>query len=169
MVKPAFIAGVVLTLAGVTAGAWPAASVTERSRRLVQTRTYDRRGPTVVVRGSAGRVRDADGQALSVSALLGADGYWVRARSEYLTRERLKGTKVLVVDRAWDTIGDWRTKTLLSRWIHEGGSVLVLAAGEGPEARHHLGAGRVAVVDPAAFATTDFVERLLAAIHWLDD
>jgi hypothetical protein len=47
--------------------------------------------------------------------------------------------------------------------------VLVLAPGEGPEARHHLGAGRVAVVDPTAFVSSDFVEHLLAAIHWLDD
>src|SRR5687768_10861141 len=150
MVKPAFIAGVVLTVAGVTAGSWPAPSVTERSRKLVRERTYDRRGPTVMVHGDAGRVRDAAGQALSVPALLGADGYWVRARSGYLTRERLRDTKVLVVDRAWDTIGDWRTSTLLSRWIDEGGAVLVLARGEGPEARHHLGAGRIFVMDPAA-------------------
>jgi len=171
MVKEAFIAGAVLTLIGVAAGAWPAPG-TESSRRLVKTRTYDRRGPTVVVHGDAGRVRDAAGQALSVTALLGADGYWVRARSGYLTRERLRDTKVLVVDRAWDTIGDWRTATLLSRWIHEGGAVLVLARGEGPgdnDAYRHLGAGRIFVMDPAAFAAKDFAEHLLAALHWLDD
>jgi hypothetical protein len=167
MVKEAFIAGAVLTLVGVAAGAWPAPS-TEPSRSLVRMRTYDRRGPTVMVHNGAVRVRVATGQALSVTMLLGTDGYWVRSGSEYLTRERLEGTTVLVVDRAWDTIGDWRTSTLLSRWIHEGGAVLILARGEGPEARHQLGAGRIAVVDPAAFDTTDFVDRLLEAIHWLD-
>jgi hypothetical protein len=31
-----------------------------------------------------------------------------------------------------------------------------------------MGAGRVAVVDPAAFAATDFVPRLLSALRWLD-
>jgi hypothetical protein len=168
MVKAAFIAGAVLTLAGVVAGAWPAPG-TEPSRRLVRTRTYDRRGPTVMVHGGAGRVRDAAGQALSVTMLLGTDGYWVRPSFGYLTRERLEGTKVLVVDRAWETVGDWRTTTLLSRWIHEGGAVLVLARGAGPGTRHQLGAGRIALVDPTAFGTTDFVERLLGAIHWLDD
>lgn len=164
MVKQALIAGAVLTLIGVAAGAWPAPG-TESSRRLVKTRTYDRRGPRVMVHGGAGRVRDAAGQALSVTMLLGTDGYWVRPSLEYLARERLEGTKVLVVDRPWDTIGDRRTTTLLSRWIHEGGAVLVLARGEG---RHQLGAGRIAVVDPAAFATTDFVEHLLSTMHWLD-
>jgi hypothetical protein len=167
MVKPAFIAGVALTLAGVIAGSWPAES-TDLSRRLVRTRTYDRRGPSVLVHGGAGRVRDATGQALSVTMLLGTDGYWVRARPGPITREGLSNTKVLVVDRAWDRVGDGRTTILISRWIHEGGSVLTLSRGEGPEARHQLGAGRIAVVDPAAFATTEFVERLLAAIHWLD-
>jgi hypothetical protein len=122
-----------------------------------------------MVHGRAGRVRDASGQALSVTLLLGTDGYWVRSGSEYLTRERLEGTKVLVVDRAWETIGDGRTTTLLSRWIHGGGAVLILARGHGPEARHQIGGGRIAVLDPAAFGTTEFVERLLAAAHWLDD
>ena len=167
MVKPAFIAGATLTLAGVIAGSWPAES-TERSRRLVTTRTYDRRGPTVIVHGGAGRVRDASGQALSVTMLLGTDGYWVRSRQGAVTREGLRDAKVLVVDRPWEKVGDRRTTTLLSRWIHEGGAVLMLAGGQGPEARRQIGAGRIAVVDPAAFATTDFVERLLAAIHWLD-
>jgi hypothetical protein len=167
MVKPAFMAGVALTLAGVIAGSWPAES-TERSRRLVPTRTYDRRGPTVMVQSGAGRVRDATGQALSVTMLLGTDGYWVRSRPGPITREGLRDTKVLVVDRAWDTVGDRRTTTLLSRWIQAGGSVLTLARGEGPDVRRQVGAGRVAVVDPTAFETTDFVERLLGAMHWLD-
>ena len=176
MVKQAFIAGAVLTLVGVAAGAWPAPS-TEPSRRLVKTRTYDRRGPTVMVHGDAVRVRVANGQALSVTLLLGSDGYWVRSGVEPLTRERLEGTKVLVVDRAWDTIGDWRTSNLLSRWIHGGGAVLILARGEGPrgpgahggtDARHQLGAGRIAVVDPTAFGMAEFVEQLLGAMHWLD-
>jgi hypothetical protein len=131
-----------------------------------------------MVHGSAGRVRDASGQALSVTMLLGTDGYWVRSSFDHLTRERLEGSKVLVVDRAWDSIGDWRTETLLSRWIHQGGAVLILGRGEGllgpgapggNDARHQLGAGRIAVVDPGAFDTKEFVERLLAAIHWLDD
>ena len=167
MVKPAFIAGVALTLAGVIAGSWPAES-TERSRRLVTKRTYDRRGPTVIVHDGAGRVRDATGQALSVTMLLGTDGYWVRSRQGPVTREALRNTKVLVLDRAWEKLGDRRTTTLLSRWIHEGGAVLILAGGQGPEVRRQVGAGRIAVVDPAAFGTTDFVERLLAAMHWLD-
>ncbi len=169
MVKMAFMAGVALTLAGVLGLAWPAPSVAERSRRLVTTRTYDRRGPSVTLHAGADRVRDASGQALSVTMLLAADGYWARSRAEYLTRERLRDTRVLVVDRAWDTVGGRRTKTLLSRWIHEGGAVLVLASGQGPESRHQLGAGRVAIVDPSAFDTTGFVQRLLAAVHWLDD
>ena len=168
MVKPAFIAGVALTLIGVVAGSWPAES-TAPSRRLVTTRTYDRRGPTVMVHGDAGRVRDATGQALSVTMLLGTDGYWVRSRQGPITREGLRDTKVLLVDRAWETIGDRRTTTLLSRWIHEGGAVLILARGQGPEARRQIGAGRIAIVDPAAFATTEFGERLLATMHWLDD
>jgi hypothetical protein len=168
MVRAALIAGAALTLAGVAAGCWPSENVMERSRKLVTTRTYDRRGPTVVVHGGAARVRNADGQALSVSMVLAADGYWVRARSEYLTRERLRDAKVLVVDRAWDSVGDWRTTNLLSRWIHEGGAVLELTRGEGPEARHQLGAGRIAVIDPTAFSTTEFAERLLGALHWLD-
>ena len=168
MVKAAFIAGAALTVAGVVAGAWPAENVMERSRKLVMTRTYDRRGPTVVVHGGAARVRDAQGQAVSVSMVLAADGYWVRTRSEYLTRDRLMDTRVLVLDRPWDSIGDWRTTNLLSRWINEGGAVLVLTRDEGPEARHQLGAGRIAVVDPTAFGTAEFAERLLAAVHWLD-
>ena len=167
MVKEAFIAGAVLTLAGVAAGAWPAESVRERSWKLVPKRTYDRRGPTVLIHGSD-RVRDASGDALSTTILLGADGYWVRPSRDYLTRERLALSKVLVVDRSWNAIGDWRTSTLLSRWIHEGGSVLVLARGQGPETRHQLGAGRIAVIDPAAFGAAEFVEHLLAAMHWLD-
>ena len=43
----------------------------------------------------------------------------------------------------------------------------MLTDGEGPEARHQLGEGRIAAVNPAAFNTTDFVTRLLDAIHWL--
>ncbi len=167
MVKEAFVAGGIITLVGVAAGAWPAESVRERSWKLVPTRTFDRRGPSVMVHDAADRVRVAAGEALSVTILLGADGYWVRPSRDYLTRERLAHTKVLVVDRAWDSIGDWRTSTLLSRWIHDGGSVMVLAGGEGPEARHQLGAGRIAVVDPAAFGTAEFMERLLGAMHWL--
>ena len=166
MVKGAFVAGVFLALTGLAAGAWPAESARERSWKLVPKRTYDRRGPTVLIHGTD-RVREAYGEALSVTILLGADGYWVRPSRDYLTRERLEAAKVLVVDRAWNSVGDWRTSTLLSRWIHEGGSVLVLARGAGPQARHQLGAGRVAVVDPAAFGATDFVEHLLAAMHWL--
>ena len=167
MVKEAFIAGAVLTLVGVAAGAWPAESARERSWKLVPKRTYDRRGPTVMIHGPD-RVHDASGQALSTTILLGADGYWVRPSREYLTRERLEATKVLVVDRALNAIGDWRTSTLLSRWIEEGGAVLILARGAGPDARHQLGAGRIAVVDPAAFGATEFIEHLLAAMHWLD-
>lgn len=169
MVKPAFAAGVVLTLAGVIAGYWPAERVAERSRRLVATRTYERRGPTVMTHGGAGRVRDASGQALSVTMVLGADGYWERSSRGYLSRAGLEGVSILVLERAWNTVGDWRTTNLLSRWIHDGGAVLILARVEGPEARHQLGAGRIAVVDPTAFDTKEFVERLLDAMHWLDD
>ena len=167
MVKPVFVAGVVLTLAGVMAGSWPVESVAERSRRLVAVRTYDRRGPTVTIHGGADRVRDATRQALSVTMVLGADGCWVRASRGYLSRAGLEGTRILVLERAWKTVGDWRTTNLLSRWIQEGGAVLILARVEGPEARHQLGAGRIAVVDPTAFGTTEFVERLLSAVHWL--
>ncbi|MEO6222406.1 MAG: hypothetical protein ABIP90_04090 [Vicinamibacterales bacterium] len=168
MLKPALITGVVLTLAGVAAGCWPVENVMERSRKLVATRTYERRGPRVIVRAGAQRVTDASGQAMSVTMVLSADGYWVRSRDEYLTRELLRGTKILVVDRAWDTLGGRRTTTLLSRWIHEGGAVLMLGRGEGPDTRRRLGAGRIAVVDPTAFGTAELVEHLLDAIHWLD-
>jgi hypothetical protein len=169
MVKPSLIAGAVLMIAGIVTGAWPAERVSERSRRLIPTRTYERRGPTVFVQGGAERVHNASGQALSVLTLLATDGYWVRARPGYLTRERLRGVKVLVVDRAWEAVGDRRTTTMLSRWIHDGGSVLVLARLEGPEARHQLGAGRVGVIDPSAFDSAGFVARLLDTLHWLDD
>jgi len=169
MVKAALMAGGVLMLVGVAAAAWPSESVTQRSRRLIQVRTYDRRGPTVFVQGGFDRVRVAGGQVLSISTLLATDGYWVRARPGFLTRERLRGVKILAVDRAWNTVGDWRTANMLSRWIEEGGAVLVLSSGEGPEARHVVGSGRVAVIDVRAFETEDFVERLLAAVHWLDD
>lgn len=168
MVKVTLIAGGILMIAGVMAGAWPAERVTERSRRWIQTRTYERRGPTVFVQGGFDRIHNASGQALSVSTLLATDGYWVRARPGYLTRERLRGVKVLVVDRAWETVGDRRTRTMLSRWIHEGGSVLVLARVEGPEARHQVGAGRVGVIDSTAFDSAAFVARLLDTLHWLD-
>jgi hypothetical protein len=169
MVKPLLVAGSLFMLVGVAAAAWPDKSVTQPSRKLVPTRTYERRGPTVYVHGGFDRVRLAGNEVLSAWTLLSADGYWVRARPGYLTRERLRSAKVLVVDRPWNTIGDWRTATMLSRWIQEGGSVLVLAKGEGPEARHALGLGRVAVIDAAAYDPAAFVERLLDAMHWLDD
>ena len=169
MVKASLIAGGILMIAGVVAGAWPAERVAERSRRLIQTRTYERRGPTVFVQGGFDRVHNASGQALSVSTLLATDGYWVRARPGYLTRERLRGVKILLLDRAWETVGDSRTTRMLSRWIREGGSVLVLARIEGPQARHQLGAGRVAVIDSRAFDSAGFVAQLLDTIHWLDD
>lgn len=168
MVKFALVAGAALTLSGVVAGCWPEDSVLTRSRRLVPVRTYDRRGPTVIVHAGAERVRVAARTAVSVTGVLGADGYWVRSRPGYLTRERLKDTKVLVLDRPWDRVGDRRTTTLLSRWIQEGGAVLTLTRGEGPETRRDVGAGRVAVIDPSAFETTEFVARLLDALHWLD-
>ena len=169
MVKAALIAGGMLMAVGVVAAAWPAESVSQRSRQLIQTRTYERRGPTVFVHGGFDRVRTAGDQVLSISTLLATDGYWVRMRPGFLTRHRLRDVRILVVDGPWETIGDWRTRTMLWRWIHEGGSVLVLAPGEGPEARHAIGAGRVSVIDPAAFDPAAFVERLLTAIHWLDD
>ena len=75
MVKMAFVAGAALALVGVVGLSWPAGSVAERSRRLVKTRTYDRRGPSVTVHAGADRVRVASGHALSVTMLLGADGY----------------------------------------------------------------------------------------------
>lgn len=168
MVKVALVAGVALALSGIAAGCWPEENVMARSRALVDTRTYDRRGPRVMVYGGAGRVRDASGEALSVTMVLGADGYWVRSGPEYITRDRLKDTRVLVLDRAWDRVGDRRTTNLLSRWIQDGGSVLMLMRGEGPEARRELGAGRIAVVDPAAFDAAGFAARLLDAAHWLD-
>lgn len=168
MVKMALVAGIALTAAGLVAGCWPQESIQERSRRLVGTRTYERRGPAVTIHADAERVRNAAGETLSVTMVLGADGYWARPRREYLTRERLTNTKVLVVNRPWAEIGDSRTATLLSRWIHDGGAVLVLAGGAGPEARHQLGSGRVAVIDPSAFGTREFVDRLLDAMHWLD-
>jgi hypothetical protein len=169
MVKPALVAGLALTVIGLAAGCWPNTSnALERSRRLVPKRTYDRRGPVVTVHVGAERVRDAGGNALSVPMLLGADGYWVRARPGYLTRAGLTGTRVLVLDRAMDAVGDARTTTFLTRWLQEGGAVLMLTKGQGPEARRDVGAGRVAVIDPAAFDTTDFVDRLLDAMHWLD-
>ena len=168
MVRASLIAGGVLMLAGLVAGAWPEERVTERSRRLIPTRTYERRGPTVFVQGGFDRVQNASGQALSISTLLATDGYWVRSRPGYLTRERLRGVRVLVVDRPWETIGDSRTTTMLTRWIHEGGSVLVLARVEGPQARHQSGAGRVGVIDSRAFDSAGFVARLLETMHWLD-
>jgi hypothetical protein len=157
-----------LTLAGVVTGCWPKDNALDRSRRLVPTRTYERRGPVVTVHGGAERIRDAGGHSLSIVMLLGADGYWVRARPGYLTRAGLTGTTVLVIDHAIDAAGHERTSTLLTRWVQDGGSVLLLTRGLGPEARHQLGAGRIAVLDPRAFATTNFVARLLDAMHWLD-
>lgn len=168
MVKFALVAGAALTLAGMAVGCWPEDNLPARSRRLVPVRTYERRGPTVVVHANATRVRIAARVAMSVTGLLGADGYWVRSRPGYITREQLKDTKVLVLDRPWDQVGGSRTTTLLSRWIQEGGAVLMLTRGEGPEARRDVGAGRVAVIDPSAFETAEFVVRLLDAMHWLD-
>lgn len=168
MLKISFVAGAALVVAGVAAGCWPDDNALQTSRRLVTTRTYERRGPVVTVHGTAERVRVADGRTLATTMLLGADGYWVRARPEYLTRDGLNRTKILVLDRPWDAVGDRRTTTFLQRWIHEGGSVLVLARGQGPEARRELGAGRAAIIDPSAFDTAQFVERLLDTMHWLD-
>ncbi len=166
MLKMAGMAGVALLVAGVAGGCWPRENVMARSRALVLTRTYDRRGPAVFVETRAGRVRDAAGQMLSVPMLLGADGYWTRSGPEYITRERLENTRVLVIDRDVEALGG-RTTTLVSRWIESGGSVLVLARGQGPEVRTERGLGRAAVIDPSAFAAADFVGRLQAAMHWL--
>ena len=159
--------GVALLMAGVAAGCWPRENVLARSRALVVTRTYDQRGPRVFVETRAGRVRDAGGQVLSVPMLLGADGYWARSGPEYITRERLQDTRVLVIDRLPEQLGNRRTTTLVSRWIESGGAVMVLTAGQGPEVRTERGLGRVAVIDPSAFAAPDFVARLQAAMHWL--
>ncbi len=125
--------GVALLLAGVAVGCWPRENVLARSRALVVTRTYDQRGPRVFVETRAGRVRDAGGQVLSVPMLLGADGYWARSGPEYITRERLQDTRVLVIDRLPEQLGNRRTTTLVSRWIESGGAVMVLTAGQGPE------------------------------------
>lgn len=168
MLKHALMAGVALMMGGIASGCWPDDNVLQYSRRLVATRTYERRGPIVTVDRGADRVRTADRRTLATTMLLGADGYWVRARTQYLTRESLRGTRVLVLDRPWDDMGDRRTTTLVTRWIHEGGSAIVLAAGQGPEVRRGIGGGRVAVIDPSAFETAAFVERLLDAMHWLD-
>ena len=168
MVKFALVAGAALTLTGVAAGCWPDDNALARGRRLVPTRTYERRGPTVMVHGAAERARVASRVAVSVTGVLGADGYWVRSRPGYLTRDGLRDTRVLVLDRPLDRVGDLRTTTFLSRWIQEGGAVLMVTRGEGPEMRRVVGAGRIAVIDPSAFDTTEFVARFLDAMHWLD-
>jgi hypothetical protein len=168
MLKPALLTGIVLLVAGVSGCWWSDDNALQNSRRLVLKRTYERRGPVVTLHEGADRVRTADGRALAMTMLLGADGYWVRSRPQYLTRDGLTGTKILVLDEPWDEVGDGRTTTFLTRWINEGGSVLLLTRGRGPDDRTEIGAGRVAVLDPSAFNTTEFVERLLAAAHWLD-
>jgi hypothetical protein len=168
MVKAGFRLGIALTLAGVVGGCWPGDDASAGSREWVKSRTYERRGPRVMVDVGARRIRDAAGRVLSVPVLIGADGYVVRSGPEYVTRERLVGTQVLVVDRAPEALADRRTAALITRWVKEGGSLLVLARNSGFDAQQLLGAGRVAAIDPSAFAADEFVSRLLAALHWLD-
>ena len=74
MVKFSLVAGAALTLAGVAAGCWPDDNALARGRRLVPTRTYERRGPTVMVHAGAERARVSAGGAVSVTGVLGADG-----------------------------------------------------------------------------------------------
>lgn len=169
MVKGAIALGMALTLAGVAAAWWPREAVLQ-GRALVDTRTYERRGPRVFVDRRAAIVRDGARVRVSITSVLSADGYLVRSGPEFITRDRLEGLKVLVVNRPLDALGDWRTITLVRRWIDAGGAALVLSTdAPGPPERRHQGAGRVATLNPEAFDTRGFAVALLDAMHWLDD
>lgn len=163
--------GLALVLAGVAGASWPRESTFARSRRLVGEPTWTSRGPRVTVDRLAATVHDAAGRAISISGVLSADGYWVRSLLTFITREELAGVDVLVLRQRPDALDDGRTRTLVTRWIDEGGAVLVFAPGApgapGAAARQIQGAGRIATLDLSALDTADAVAALLNAMHWL--
>lgn len=124
-------------------------------------------GPRVFVEFRASRVRDRDGQVLSVPSVLSGAGYRVRARAEFITRDGLENARVLIVDRSLDALG-WRTTTLVRRWTEQGGAVLILAPAQPGPTRTRHGAGRIATLDPGVLTPRDFVIDLLDTMRWLE-
>jgi hypothetical protein len=167
--KPLIAVGLCLTVAGVVAGCWPSDPAFARSVRLVETPTWPRRGPRVLVDWPVALVRDAARDVVSIPGVLVGDGYLIRSGPEFITRERLQGARVLVIHGAVSDIADGRTRTLVTRWISEGGAVLMLTTGQPSNARQVVGAGRMASFTPSSVPAPELVAQLLATMHWLSD